>query len=565
MADPFPPFLVFVFAAAILPFIPNGQLRAGLSLIVPVISAAMILNLPEGVLGQVSVGGVDLTLLRVDKLSVIFGLVFSIAAFLSLLYAFHVRDKIHQVATLLYAGSAIGAVFAGDLATLFIFWEGTAIASVFLIWARRTQGAYATGMRYLIIQVASGVILLAGLILYQRNTGSLAFEAMQLGSTATWLILIAFGIKAAFPLLHNWLHDAYPSATITGTVILSAFTTKLAIYALARGFPGTDLLIYVGATMAIFPLFHATIENDMRKVLVYILNNQLGFMVIGVGIGTELALSGTAAHAFSHILYKSLLFMGIGAVLYRTGTSKASELGGLYRTMPLTLMFCLIGAASTSMPLFSGFVTKSLILSEAASGGHPYAWGILVFASAAAFLVLGLKLPWFVFFAKDSGLRPAEAPRHMLLAMGGAAFLCILIGLQPNLLYELLPYETEYHAYTKTHVITQMQLLFFTTLAFVITVSLGFFPAMKQGVNLDTDVIYRKFMAAIIKRGSNIISTFWAIGGFMAKLKLQRFVAVLHRSHGPEGRMARVWPTGAMVLWMAVILGASMMVGFVKG
>ncbi|MDH5453943.1 MAG: proton-conducting transporter membrane subunit, partial [Paracoccaceae bacterium] len=321
------PTAFFFFAASlVLLAVPQGKARGALLLAVPLAAAWQVWSLPLGTFAQVEFFGFSLDLMRVDKLSRVFGLIFCLAAFLGNLYAWHVRDTVQQVAALLYAGSAIGAVFAGDLITLFFYWEGTAIASVFLIWARGTEGAYATGMRYLIIQIGSGVILLAGAILYHTETGSFAFEQMVLGSPATWLIFLSFGIKCAFPLLHNWLQDSYPAATVTGTVILSAFTTKLAVYALARGFAGTEILIYIGAVMTLFPIFFAEIENDLRRVLAYSLNNQLGFMVVGIGVGTEMALNGTASHAFAHILYKALLFMSVGAVLFRTGTSKASEL-----------------------------------------------------------------------------------------------------------------------------------------------------------------------------------------------------------------------------------------------
>lgn len=564
MPDLFPPFLVFVLGAFLLPLLPAGRARAVVSLIVPVISAYLIWNLPAGLHGQANLAGWELTLLRVDKLSVIFGLIFSLAAFLSLLYAWHVRDLVQQVAALLYAGSAIGAVFAGDLISLFIFWEGTALTSVFLIWARRTQGAFHTGMRYLVIQIASGVILLGGVVLLYRDTGSISFEAMTLGSLATWLIFLSFGIKCAFPLLHNWLQDAYPAATVTGTVILSSFTTKLAVYALARGFPGTEILIYIGAVMTLFPIFYAVIENDLRRVLAYSLNNQLGFMVVGIGIGTELSLNGTAAHAFAHILYKSLLFMSVGAVLFRTGTAKGSELGGLYKTMPLTMVFCVIGAASISaFPLFSGFVTKSLILSDAAHEGYYIVWAILLFASAGVFHHSGIKIPYFAFFAHDSGLRPKEAPTHMLLAMGITAFLCIAIGVYPEPLYALLPYEVEYVPYTTTHVVTQLQLLFFSALAFTVLMRTGIYPPELKSVNLDFDWTYRRFLPRLIKRVRNVYSTLIGVGSFVLKRKTDKLIKALYASHGPEGRMASVWPTGAMVLWIAVILGATMVVNFI--
>lgn len=394
------PATLYIAAAVLLPFIPKGTLRQLVLVLVPVAGVAVFWPLPAGIYSDFNLMGLHIGLMRVDDLSRIFGLIFSIAAVLAAIYAWHVRETVQQVATLLYAGSAIGAVFAADLVTLFVFWEGTAIASVFLIWARRTEGAYATGMRYLIVQVGSGVILMAGIVLMYRETGSVAFSRMELGSIATWAIFLAFGIKCAFPLLHNWLQDAYPAATVTGTVVLSAFTTKLAVYALARGFPGTEILIYIGAVMTLFPIFYAVIENDLRRVLAYSLNNQLGFMVVGVGIGTPLALNGTAAHAFCHILYKALLFMSVGAVLFRTGTAKGSELGGLYKTMPWTMVFCVVGAASISaFPLFSGFISKSLILSASADEGHFIVWLVLLFASAGVFHHSGIKIPYFAFFA----------------------------------------------------------------------------------------------------------------------------------------------------------------------
>ncbi len=558
-----PTAFLFLLAALLMVLVPQGRARGVLLLVAPVLAGLHIWSLPMGHLSTLSFMGLDLDMMRVDKLSRIFGLIFCLAAFLGNLYAWHVRDTVQQIAALLYAGSAIGAVFAGDLITLFIYWEGTAIASVFLIWARRTTGAYHTGMRYLIVQIGSGVILLAGAALFYRETGSLAFEKMTLGSVATWLIFLSFGIKAAFPLLHNWLQDSYPAATITGTVILSAFTTKLAIYALARGFAGTEILIYIGAVMTLFPIFFAEIENDLRRVLAYSLNNQLGFMVVGIGVGTDMALNGTASHAFAHILYKALLFMSVGAVMFRTGTSKASELGGLYRTMPRTAMFCLVGAASISaFPLFSGFVTKSLILDAAASEHHPYVWLALVFASAGVLSHSGIKIPFFTFFAHDSGLRPPEAPVHMQLAMGITAFLCIAIGVFPQPLYALLPYPVTFNAYTTYHVVWQLQLLLFALLAFGVLMRTGIHPPEIRAVNLDTDWTYRRLAPWVIASVAGIVALIWTAQAGFWQRRVNNVITGLYRSHGPEGRIARVWPTGSMVLWIAVLLGVTLIVTY---
>jgi multicomponent Na+:H+ antiporter subunit D len=562
MAEMIPVAFLFFTAALVLPVLPS-LVRSILLLGVPVLSGLIAWSLPEGMLWQVGFFGFELELMRVDPLSRIFTLIFSLAAFLGNLYAWHVRDTVQQTAALIYAGSAIGAVYAGDLITLFFYWEGTAIASVFLIWARRTEGAYHTGMRYLVIQIGSGVLLLVGAVLWHAETGSIAFDRMTLGSPATYFIFLSFGIKCAFPLLHNWLQDSYPAATVTGTVILSAFTTKLAVYALARGFAGTEILVYIGAAMTLFPIFYAVIENDLRRVLAYSLNNQLGFMVVGVGIGTELALNGTAAHAFAHILYKALLFMSVGAVLFRTGTAKGSELGGLYKTMPLTMIFCVVGAASISaFPLFSGFVTKSLILSASVKEHYNIIWAILLFASAGVFHHSGIKIPYFTFFAHDSGLRPKEAPTHMLLAMGITAFLCIAIGVYPAPLYALLPYEVQYESYTTTHVITQLQLLFFSALAFTVLMRTGIYPPELKSVNLDSDWTYRKAVPSVIRVLAAFVAHIYdAILTFLSN-RINNTIRRLHRSHGPEGRMARNWPTGAMVLSIALLLGATLLVNF---
>ena len=554
-----PTAFIFIAAALILGLLPKGHIRGIILLIAPILAAWQVWNLPVGIYMQVEFVGQTLDMMRVDKLSRIFGLIFCLAAFLGNLYAWHVRDFIQQIAALLYAGAAIGAVFAGDLITLFFYWEGTALASVFLIWARRTEGSYHTGMRYLIIQITSGVILLAGTALLYRETGSITFERMTLSSLGTWLIFLSFGMKCAFPLLHNWLQDSYPAATITGTVILSAFTTKLAVYALARGFAGTELLIYIGAVMTLFPIFFAEIENDLRRVLAYSLNNQLGFMVVGIGVGTEMAINGTASHAFAHILYKALLFMSVGAVMLRTGTSKASELGGLCRTMPRTAIFCLVGAASISaFPLFSGFVTKSLIMDETANQHYPIIWAILVFASAGVLSHSGIKIPYFTFFGHDSGLRPKEAPIHMQIAMGFTAFLCIFIGIYPDPLYALLPYDVVYKPYTTSHVIGQLQLLCFALLAFVVLMRTGIHPPEIRAVNLDVDWIYRRLIPTLYNIIHAKVVNAILLLEVVANTLVQVVIKSLYRLHGPETGVSRMRGVGAMVMWVAILLGIAL-------
>ena len=547
------PAILFVIGALLLPLTPVNA-RRYVALLIPLIGMALVLLTPNGSYGAVTIFGLELSTYRLDKLAFVWALIFHIAAFIGALYAFHLKDTVQQTAALLYQGAAIGAVLAGDLLTLFIWWELTAIASVFLIWARRTDRAYRVGMRYLIIQVGSGVILLTGVLIYYHDTNSLAFGHLGLGTTGTLLIFIAFGIKCAFPLLHNWLQDAYPEATVTGTVILSAFTTKLAVYALARGYAGTEVLIWIGAIMTAFPIFFAVIENDLRKVLSYSLNNQLGFMVVGVGIGTELALNGTAAHAFSHILYKALLFMAMGAVLYRVKTIKASELGGLYKSMPWTTVFCIIGSMSISaFPLFSGFISKSMILTAAAAEHYTWVWLVLLLASAGVMDHSGIKIPFFAFFAHDSGKRCEEAPTHMLWAMGITAFLCIAIGVYPDALYSILPYPVDYSPYTATHVITQLQLLMFSALAFAVLFISGLYPPELKSVNLDTDWFYRraavKVMTPVAAMAGGVANSLFSGLGKVTS----NSVSGLYKIVGPQAWLSRTLDSTGMV---ALVIGA---------
>ncbi len=376
---------------------------------------------------------------------------------------------------------------------------------------------------------------------------------MSLSGPGATLIFIAFGIKCAFPLLHNWLQDAYPEATVTGTVFLSAFTTKLAVYALARGFPGTEMLIWIGAIMTAFPIFYAVIENDLRRVLAYSLNNQLGFMVVGIGIGTQLSLNGTVAHAFAHIIYKALLFMSMGAVLFRTGTVKGSELGGLYKSMPYTTTFCIVGAASISaFPLFSGFVSKSLIMSAAVDESHIITWLVLLFASAGVFHHSGIKIPFFAFFAHDSGIRCKEAPFNMLLAMGLAAFLCIGIGIFPTPLYNLLPYAVEYAPYTTTHVLTQLQLLIFSALAFAVLKRTGLYPPELNLIHLDSDWFYRR-LPRLAWEGLCVP---------VVRIINQGQASVSGRISGMTITIPKSWALGQMVLLIVFLLLSFLVVNF---
>jgi multicomponent Na+:H+ antiporter subunit D len=491
------PSLLLILGAILLPAVPS-RLKPGYLLLVPALTFFRIWTMSPGDFGHVQFLDWMLTFGRVDPLSSVFGYIMGLMCIIGTLYGLHVRDDGQHMAAWIYVAGSLGAIYAGDLLTLFLFWEVMAFSSVFLVWFRRRRESLAAGYRYLLVHVAGGVALLAGILLQSKAAGGFAFTGNVLDvahpTMATWLILIGFLLNAAVPPLHAWLPDAYGEATFNGSVFMCAYTTKTAVYALCRGFAGMEILVPLGVAMALYGVVYAVLENDCRRLLAYHIISQVGYMVAGVGLGTDLAINGACAHAFAHILYKGLLFMGCGSVLHMTGESKFTELGGLWKKMPLTFVLTLIGGLSISaFPLFSGFVSKSMIVAAGFEKHQLWTGFLLMLASVGTFLHTGLKVPYFIWFGKNN-CRPAtweraqEPPWNMQTAMLVAAALCIFIGCYTPYLYRMLPYHVDYEPYTAYHVSETLQILLFT--------AIGFFLLIKKlrpepTISLDTDWFYR--------------------------------------------------------------------------
>ncbi len=496
MAIDIHPALPLFIAAALIPFLREPG-RKTVQLIVPFISFVLLASYSPGRHQVMTLLGVELCWLRIDQLGLVFAYIFLIMGFLGNLYALQEKSKSFHVAATLYVASSLGVVLAGDLLTLFIFWELAAVSATFLVWNRNRVASFGASLRYLLVHLAGGLSLFAGVAMIAALSGDLSFNRIAL-DRAGWLIFLAFALNAAIPPLNAWLPDAYPESTPWGGVYLSAFTTKAAVYALARGFAGADFLVWLGAFMALYGVIFAVLENDIRRLLSYHIISQVGYMVCGVGLGTDLGLNGASAHAFCHILYKGLLFMAAGAVVYATGKSKLTELGGLLRPMPLTFIFYNVGALSISgAPLFNGFVSKSMVVTAVIEEHRGWIELLLLAASMGTFLHTGLKLPYFTFQGK-LGASPARKPSwNMNLAMAIASFLCLLIGVYPDLLYRFLPFEVDYVPYTARHVSESLQILLGTAVGFLLLIGkLGGEPS----ITLDTDWFYRKGSGLFVRR-----------------------------------------------------------------
>lgn len=555
-----PPGVLFIIGAFFLPVL--SQAKRGLLVMgLPAVILLVIWSIPADYSVQAHLFGYEIEPIRNTATGRVFATIFSIMAFAGSLFAWKQANTLELTAAMIYAGSAIGVTFAGDLFTLLVFWEIMAVGSTLVLWAAGTPEATRAAMRYLLVHLFGGVILMIGIAGHVAQTGSLDFVPMRADTPAHWFMLAGFLINAGAPPLSAWVADAYPEASPSGAVFLSAFTTKTAVFTLIMGFPGTWILIPIGVYMIFYGIIYALLENDMRRILAYSIINQVGFMVVGVGIGTEMALNGATAHAFAHIIYKALLLMSAGAVLYQTGKRKCTDLGGLFQSMPLTALFGIVGAlAISSFPFTSGFISKSMVTQAAADQHLMWVWYGLVAASAGVFLHAGIKFPWFVFFQKDSGLRPKDPPSYMLIPMALFAFLCVFLGLFPNWLYGILPYPVNYQPYTADHLVTQFQLLLFAGLAFFVML-----PMMKRTltISLDFDWLYRRLLKIVGSAFVDQMSESRENLEQNTRRQTNRLLSSLSHYHGPEGVLARDWPVGNMALWAVLILGVSLLVYFI--
>ena len=533
------PSAILLLGAVILPLLPRAVRRMFIVL-VPVLAfcAVLLMQGHNGVYGVVPFMKWQLVFGKVDALSMVFAYIMTLMCVIGSIYGLHVEEAAQHSVAWTYVAGSLGVIFCGDYLTLFLFWELMAFSSVFLVWFRRRKESLGSGYRYLLVHTAGGLLLLAGLVLRYRATGDLSFGPIGVADPQlyTYLIMAGFILNAAVPPLHAWLPDAYGEATVTGAVFMCAFTTKTAVYVLARSFAGMEILVPLGVCMALYGVVYAVLENDARRLLAYHIISQVGYMVAAVGIGTPLAINGACAHAFAHILYKGLLFMGCGSVLHMTGVSKFTQLGGLYKKMPKTFVFTLVGGLSISaFPLFSGFVSKAMIVAAGFETHNYWAGFLLTLASAGTFLHTGLKVPYFIWFDKnncsqETWERAGDPPRNMQVAMGMAAFLCIFIGCYTPYLYDMLPFPSvaaQYNPYTPVHISETLQILLFT--------AVGFFLLLKKltpepTISLDLDWFYRMggrlfywIARKPVQSADNAVGEAWNRQGIVPLMRSARF------------------------------------------
>lgn len=490
-----PPVIIWLVAALLLPMSPRSW-RPALLVIAPALGLGLILMLPGDAGFALSLPTFDLELLRVDGLSRMFGIAFSLVGVAAGIYAWHGRKLSEQAAMLLYSGGGIGVVFAGDFMSLLVFWEVMAVASAVIVWSGGTKQAAQAGYRYLMYHMVGGAILFAGISIHSITSGDWSITSFA-SAAPTWgpiLILSGVLINTALPPFHTWLPDSYPRASVAGSVFLSAFTTKTAVYVLARCFPGWEFLFYAGVIMALYGVCYAMISNDIRQILSYHIISQVGYMVAAIGWGGEFAINGASSYAYNHLLYKALMFMGAGAVLYTTGETRLTRLGGLAKKMPWVVALYLVGAAAISgIPLFNGFVSKGMVVDAVSSS--PFGYYLLTFVSVGTFLSVGIKLPYFAWFNREATIEVKRpVPGTMLVGMAILATFCILYGVFPSLQFGQLPFAEDFQPYKLSTVVKYLQLQIFTFIAFWMLKQKMYGP---EKVVIDLDSIYRGAAPAV--------------------------------------------------------------------
>jgi multicomponent Na+:H+ antiporter subunit D len=568
-----PPGLIMVLAGLLTLLLPRA-LRAVPLLLGPVAALGALWALAQGMavpegesvfgaapvyLAQTEYLGMTITPVRIDALALAFGTVFGVMALAGGLYALTLPDRKELAALQVYAGSAIGAVTAGDLLTLFVFWEAMAIASTIVIWCGGA-GARGAGLRYAAIHFLGGALLMAGAAGQIAFTGETAFTALPSEGVVAGLILIAFLINAAAWPLNAWLPDSYPKASLVGAVFLSAFTTKTAVYALIRGFPGEEMLLWLGAATMLYGIVYALRETEIRRLLCYAIVAQGGFMLCGIGLGTEMGLNGAAGHAAVSILYSAVLFMAAGAVIRETGRRHITDLGGLAGAMPVTCAFTILAALSISaFPGTAAYVSKSLISSGAGYAGVQWLWLALTAAGVGVLLSVGLRFPLGVFFGRDRGLRAQEADWTMIAGMAVVSAALVAVTLAPSGFYSLLPYPEDYSPYKPGAILSQFQLLLFGAIAWALGRRL---LDNRPGHTIDTDWLWRG-LGPVVMRG---LGRGWSAlrGGAGERLSAAtgRALRRLQRFVGPGSVLASTRPTGYMALWMTLMLSALMVFAF---
>ena len=507
------PGIIMIAFGFIVTILPRG-FRKPLSIIAPATATwAFFMMTEESSLPYELAPYIKMEFIHLDSLAWTFMLVFCIIAVLNGIYGIGIQHRYECGMSMVYAGSVMGVILAGDCLSLIFFWEISAFASMYVVYCKHDRASARASFRYILMHAFGGNMLLAGLIIYMFHYGNtLGHLSECVGEPCFWLIAVGIAVNAAIPPLHAWLPDAYPESTATGTVYLSSFTTKAAIYLMLRMMSGLTDLVWIGAIVAIYGACMAIMENGIRRLLAYHIVSQLGMMIAAAGAGEAIGIDAATAHAFTNILFKGVLMMGAGAVIYATGRSNITELGGLAKKMPVTAVCFLISSlAIAGLPGLSGFVSKALIMDAIHEAGYTVPALLLTAGGVGTLLSITLKINYFVFFGPCEDEKVSEVTRKIPFSMKLAMILgtaaTIAIGVFPQKFYSLMPYSTIVEPYHMGHVLEYIAIFIGGSIPFFL-----YIKKMKphEEITVDFDWFYRKPFNTLIQWISHVLERIFA-------------------------------------------------------
>lgn len=556
LLDGIAPGFLLIAAGLLIPVLPR-MLRPVIAVLAPLAGLFHLLALPTGPHGTFEMLGITIATINVSETGFALGIAMLVAGTLAGVFNWHERAGLPVSAGLVYVGCAVGAVLAGDLPSFFLFFELASVSAAFLVWAGGTERSLGAGMRFAVANILAGVLLLEAFLLTYKATGSVGFFTGDLGTSAGIYLILALGLKAAFPVLHAWLTDAYPESTPGGTVLLSVFGITTAIYALSRFLPGEDLLRLIGPIMIAFPVLLALLANDLRRTLCYGIISQAGLAVTAIGIGTPEALSAATVLMIANIFGFLVLFMAIGAVLYRTGTASAAALGGLAATMPLTTGFAVLGGLSVAgLPVLAGGTAVPYLMTAIWADGGPVVAALALFGVAGVWAHAGLRVPATAFFGekRTPGLKTEEAPVHMRFAMLLGIAACIAVG--------TMPYWGGSATFELAGLILHLEVLAFALLVFLAARAWGLLPREEPSALIDVDWLYRKLGPQIVGVVMSVTSAAYTAWQNFISSRINNGFRAMFAAAGPQTNIASTWGTGLGVLWVAILLVVMLLVSY---
>ncbi|MBA7617424.1 Na(+)/H(+) antiporter subunit D [subsurface metagenome] len=391
---------------------------------------------------------------EIDTLSIFMSGSIAVLGFLVAVYSISYMEKesrlteFYTLMMFMMAGMT-GVVMAGDLFTLFVFWELMGLSSYVLVaFLKSKWGPIEAGFKYLVMSATAGAFLILSMAIIYGMTGTLNFayiaDSLRGAEASPWImalfstLVVGFGVKSAIVPLHTWLPDAHPEAPSPISALLSGIVIETGLYALARvlfltfdpGMIKLPIAFLAVLTMTLANVM-ALLQTDIKRLLAYSSIAQVGYMLVGLAAGTAYGFMGLFLHIFNHSMMKGMAFLASGSIVHETGTRDISSLRGIGKMMPVTsisLFIALLGLGG--VPGTNGFISKYHLFSAAFGSGLGWL-GIMGVLNSALSMAYYIRIMQVLLGSPKEGFKAKEAPILMLTVTMAMAAIIVILGIWP--------------------------------------------------------------------------------------------------------------------------------------